>query len=114
MGIVDVVDIEDPADVLLDQFEHLLQDGEIGLRFLLYFEYDFILEDEAGVEKSFVVADELLPYAFPHVVQLAVVVVDVEDVPALHECGVFGEKGVLHVFEVVFCHLVVHLVLKCL
>jgi len=90
VGVVDVVDIENPADVLLDQLEHFLQDGEIGLRFLLYFEYDFILEDEAGIEESLVVTDELLPDAFPHVVELVVVVVDVEDVPALHECGVFG------------------------
>lgn len=30
-GVVDVVDVEDTADVLLDDFEDLLQDGEIGL-----------------------------------------------------------------------------------
>lgn len=50
--------------------------------------------------------------AAPHVVGLGVVVIAVEDVPALHEGRVLGEHGILHVLEVVLGHLVVHLVLE--
>jgi hypothetical protein len=40
--------------------------------------------------------------------------VHVEDVPVLHEGCVLGQQHILHVLEVVFGHLVVHLVLESL
>jgi hypothetical protein len=114
VSVVYVINIENSTHILLDQFEDLLEYGEIGLGFLLDLENDLILEDEAGVKEGLVVANELFADALPHVVELLVVVVDVEDIPALHKGSVLRQERVLHVLEVVFRHLIVHLVLECL
>lgn len=72
----------------------------------------FVFEYEAGVEEGFVVGHQLSFYALPHVIGLWVVVVAIQDVPALHESCIFGQHCILHVLEVVLGHLIVHLVLE--
>lgn len=37
---------------------------------------------------------------------------DIQNVPTLHKSGVLRQQCVLHIFEVVFCHLIVHLILE--
>ena len=113
-GVVDVVDIQNPRNVLLDNLKNFLEDTQRRFGLVLHFGDDLFLEHEAGVEQGLVISNELLFDASPHVVLPLVEVVHVEDVPALHEGCVFGEQHVLHVFEVVFGHLVVHLVLELL
>ena len=56
----------------------------------------------------------MFAYAAPHVVGDIFVVVQTEDVPALHEGSVASQQGILHVLEVILGHLVVHLVLETL
>lgn len=86
----------------------------MGISLILYLLNNLILEHKTRIQKCLIIRHKLPLNTLPHVVGLTVIVVAVEDVPALHECRVLGQHGILHVLEVVFCHLIVHLILEVL
>ena len=75
---------------------------------------DFFFEDKASIEKSLIVSDKLFFDTSPHVINIFIIVVNVENVPVFHEGSVFSEKSVLHILKIVLCHLIIHLILKSL
>lgn len=54
-GVVYIVNVEDPIDILSDDFKNLLRDWQIRFGFLLKFEDDLFFEDEAGIEQCFII-----------------------------------------------------------
>ena len=99
---------------MLDDFEDFLNHSKVGLRLMLDFGDDLILENKASIEEGFIVGCELSFNTAPHVVQVLIIVVHVQYVPVLHEGCVLSQQHVLHVLEIVLGHLVVHLILVSL
>ena len=109
--VVDVVYVENSVDILLDNVKYFRKSTLVRLRFLLNFLDDPLLQDKTCVEQSFIVRHQLPLDTSPHVVDILIKIVNIKNIPIFHERCVFGQQHVLHVFEVIFCHLVVHLVL---
>jgi hypothetical protein len=81
---------------------------------MLNFLYNFFLQDKTSIQQGLVISHQLPFDTSPHIVDRIIEVVDVEDIPIFHECCIFSQQHVLHILEVVFSHLVVHLILICL
>lgn len=112
--VIYVINIQNSGHILTNYFKYFFKECIVGIVLILYFQDYFLLQNKESVEQGLIVSHQLFFYALPHIIWLSIIIVAIQNIPTFHKSRVFSEHGILHIFEIVFRHLVIHLILEML
>lgn len=90
-SVVDIIDTQDPRDIMLNDIKDLLHDTLRLPSLLQNLPNQLLLQHKTRIQQRLIVVQEGLLDTVPHVVGLLFTVVAVQDVPALHESAVLRQ-----------------------